>query len=163
MLASRGIELAEGSPEDGPDELSVNGLGNRKNDLFAAALASDGVEVFAGTLRLLDAIAEAGIPAAIVSSSRNARAVLGTAGLSDRFATVVDGVTAAEEGLAGKPDPDMFLAAAARLDADPANTFAVEDAVSGVASAHAGGFWTVGVDRGAGAEALRAAGADQGV
>lgn len=73
---------------------------------------------------------------------------------------MVDGVVAERDGLASKPAADMFAAGAAALGVDPARAVAVEDATSGAASAAAAGFATVvGVDRGAGADALRAAGA----
>jgi beta-phosphoglucomutase-like phosphatase (HAD superfamily) len=69
---------------------------------------------------------------------------------------VVDGNVAAHRGLAGKPAPDMFLAAAEELGVDPARAVVVEDAVSGVAAARAGNFGLViGVDRGAGVEHWR--------
>ncbi len=161
VLVDRGIELPEGDAADPPGAATVNGLGNRKNDRFAAILERDGVAPFDGSVRLVQALSAAGVPMAVVSSSRNARPVLAATGLLDRFAVVVDGVVAARDALAGKPAPDMFLAAARALGAEPESTVAVEDAVSGVASAHAGGFWVVGVDRGVGAAALTEAGADE--
>jgi HAD superfamily hydrolase (TIGR01509 family) len=96
-----------------------------------------------------------------VSSSRNARDVLDAAGLADRFTVVVDGVAADAGDIAGKPAPDMFIAAAERLGVASTESVVVEDAVSGVAAGAAGDFaLVVGVDRGAGREALIAAGAD---
>ena len=162
FLASRGIPLAEGEPSDPPDADTVCGLGNRKNDFFAAALASEGVEPYAGSVALLDHLESRGIKVAVVSSSRNAPAVLDAAGLADRFEVVVDGQVAAEAGLPGKPAPDTFLEASNRLGVDPERAVVFEDAVSGVAAGHAGGFGlVVGVDRGVGADALTDAGADQ--
>jgi beta-phosphoglucomutase-like phosphatase (HAD superfamily) len=97
-----------------------------------------------------------------VSSSRNAPAVLEAAGLADRFEVVVDGQVAADAGLPGKPAPDTFLSAAGRLGVDPERAVVFEDAVSGVAAGHAGGFGlVVGVDRGVGADKLLDAGADR--
>jgi beta-phosphoglucomutase-like phosphatase (HAD superfamily) len=65
-----------------------------------------------------------------------------------------------DASIAGKPAPDMFLHAARLLDVVVGATVVVEDAVSGVAAGAAGGFRTViGVDRGAGADALLAHGA----
>jgi len=158
LLASRGIELPEGSDaDDGFD--TVKGIGNRKNRAFAEVLARDGIEPYPGTMRLLDRLA--GRPLGIVSSSRNAEQVLAAAGIRDRFAALVDGVVAAREGLAGKPAPDTFLRGAELLGAAPGRTVVFEDAGSGVAAARAGGFGlVVGVDRGAGAAALNEAGAD---
>jgi HAD superfamily hydrolase (TIGR01509 family) len=88
--------------------------------------------------------------------------VLEAAGLADRFEVVVDGQVSADAGLAGKPAPDTYLEGARRLGADPEHTVVFEDAVSGVAAGHAGGFGlVVGVDRGVGPDKLTDAGADQ--
>jgi len=161
FLASRRIELPEGSPQDGSDAQSVAGLGNRKNDVFAGILRTDGVQAYPGSLRVLDQLAVAGTAVAVVSSSRNARAVLEAAGIVERFEVVVDGTVAAERGLAGKPAPDTFWDAARQLGAAVERCAVVEDAVSGVAAGRAGRFGlVVGVDRGAGAVALQDAGAD---
>lgn len=161
FLTSRGIELPEGDPSDSPDEETVSGLGNRKNDAFNAVLARDGVEAYAGSLRLLDALAERGTRMAVVSSSKNAPAVLEAAGIADRFPVVVSGAVAAELGLAGKPSPETFLHAASELGVSKERAVVLEDATSGVRAGRDGDFGlVVGVDRGAGAEGLTAAGAD---
>ncbi len=161
MLASRGIELPWGDPSDAGDAETVCGVGNRKNDVFSGILERDGVQPYPGSLRLVDSLRQRGIPLAVVSSSKNARAVLAAAGIADRFDTVVDGLTAVEEGIPGKPAPDMFIAAADKLGAAVADSIVVEDAVSGVAAGAAGEFGLViAVDRGVGAEALYAVGAD---
>ena len=97
----------------------------------------------------------------IVSSSKNARTVLHTAGISERFEVVVDGVVAADRGLSGKPAPDGYQLAAEQLGVDPARSVVVEDAVPGVAAGVAAGFAVViGVDRGAGFYELVSSGAD---
>jgi beta-phosphoglucomutase family hydrolase len=160
FLRSRGIDLPQGSPTDPPDAETVCGLGNRKNDAFNVVLERDGVEPYPGSLALLDALRERGTPLAVVSSSANAGAVLAAAGIADRFVSVVDGRVAAALGLAGKPAPDTFLHAARECGSAPAGAVVLEDAVSGVRAGAAGGFGAVvGVDRGAGEEALRDAGA----
>jgi HAD superfamily hydrolase (TIGR01509 family) len=106
-------------------------------------------------VEVLDLLAHWSIPAAIVSSSKNAKPVLRAAGLGARFDVVVDGVVAAEHHLAGKPAPDAFLLGARQLGVGPDRAVVVEDAVSGVAAGAAGGFAVViGVDRGAGEHAL---------
>lgn len=160
FLASRGIELPEGTPEDAVTQQSVCGLGNRKNEEFNNTLARDGVDPYPGSAHLVADLAAAGIAMAVVSSSKNARPVLVAAGLTDYFPIVVDGVVAREEGLPGKPAPDTYQRAARLLGADPEECVVVEDAISGVQSGAAGGFGlVVGVDRGVGAEELRAHGA----
>ena len=155
FLASRGIELPEGSPDDPPGDDTVCALGNRKNELFNEVLDRDGIAPFPGSQRVLDLLAEAGVPAAIVSSSKNAVPVLEAAGLAERFEVVIDGVVAADLGLDGKPQPDGYLLGAERLGTDPTRTVVVEDAVSGVAAGRNGEFAvTIGVDRGAGHDTL---------
>ncbi|GAB3921390.1 haloacid dehalogenase [Microlunatus endophyticus] len=161
FLASRGIELPEGTPDDPPDVETVSGLGNRKNVEFSRVLETDGVQAFPGSIRLVDHLEKAGVKVAVVSSSRNARAVLAAAGILDRFPVIVDGNVAAERHLAGKPAPDTFLAAADDLEVLADRAVVVEDALSGVAAGRAGSFGlVVGVDRGAGADRLRESGAD---
>lgn len=159
FLASRGIELPYGSPDDAPTAETVCGLGNRKNDAFNYVLARDGIAPYPGSLRLLESVAGK-LKLAVVSSSKNARTVLDAAGLTHFFPVVVDGVVAAATGLPGKPAPDTFLYAAAQLGVTPEFGVVIEDALSGVAAGAAGGFSIViGVDRGVGAPALREAGA----
>jgi beta-phosphoglucomutase family hydrolase len=161
FLASRDITLPEGSSDDPADAETVCGLGNRKNEVFAGVLANEGVQPYAGSVALLDHLALAGTRVAVVSSSRNARAVLAAAGLADRFDVVVDGVVAGTEHLAGKPSPQTFLYAAQQLGVSADRTVVVEDALSGVEAGHAGDFGlVVGVDRGVGADRLLQAGAD---
>jgi beta-phosphoglucomutase family hydrolase len=152
FLTSRGIPA--------PEDLVVR-LGDRKNDAFNAVLERDGVEAYPGSVRLLDHLQVLGTPLGVVSSSANAPAVLEAAGLIDRFDTIVSGAVAKELGLAGKPAPDTFLHAATELGASPDRSVVLEDAVSGVRAGRAGRFGrVVGVDRGAGEQALLEAGAD---
>jgi beta-phosphoglucomutase family hydrolase len=161
FLASRGITLPEGSPDDAPGDATVCALGNKKNVLFNELIEHEGITAYPGSIRLLDVLDELGTPQAIVSSSKNARQVLRAAGLDDRFDVVVDGVTLVDEGLDGKPSPAMFLRAAELLHAPADRTVVVEDAVSGVAAGRAGGFALVlGVARNGNDDALRANGAD---
>ena len=161
FLASRGIELPEGAPDDPPTAETVRGLGNRKNDLVLRLIRERGVDAYPGSVRYLRAAQRAGLRRAVVSSSANCRDVLASAGLLDEFEVIVDGVVAARDGLAGKPAPDTFLAAARTLDVAPGEAAVYEDALSGVAAGRAGRFGlVVGVDRVGQADALREHGAD---
>ena len=161
FLNSRGIALPDGSPDDPDDADTVYGLGNRKNDMFQKVLHEDGVKVFDGSRRYLEAASAAGLGIAVVSSSANTRDVLEITGL-DRFVQQrVDGITLRDEHIAGKPAPDSYLRGAQLLDvaADAAAVF--EDALSGVQAGRAGKFgFVVGVDRVGQAEDLRRNGAD---
>ncbi|MBK7021940.1 MAG: beta-phosphoglucomutase family hydrolase [Candidatus Microthrix parvicella] len=162
FLSSRSIDLPDGDADDPAAAHTVAGLGTRKNDRFNEILQRDGVDAYPGSIALLDALKPAGLRLAIVSSSRNARAVLSAAGLLDRFEVIVDGNVGAEAHLDGKPAPDYFLHAAAALNAAPEHAVVLEDAISGVQAGAAGTFGLViGVDRGAGHNALVNAGAHQ--
>ncbi|XTP34424.1 beta-phosphoglucomutase family hydrolase [Mycobacterium sp. TJFP1] len=152
FLGSRGIVA--------PDE-TVTLLGDRKNHVFTQTLHTDGVTVFEGSRRYLQAAAAAGLRRAVVSSSANTRAILELTGLDVYVEARVDGVTLREEHLPGKPAPDAFLRAAELLGVAPADAAIFEDALSGVAAGRAGGFGlVVGVDRTGQSEALRRNGAD---
>lgn len=161
FLASRGIELPEGEPDDDPSADTVYGLGTRKNRLFLETLRQDGVRVFDGSRRYLQAVCEAGRKAAVVSASANTRDVLEITGLDKWVQQRVDGVTLRDEHIPGKPAPDSFLRAAQLLEVPAAHAAVFEDALSGVAAARAGDFGiVVGVDRVGQADALRRNGAD---
>jgi beta-phosphoglucomutase family hydrolase len=161
FLEARGIELPEGDPSDPPAALTVNGLSNRKNALVLEMIDKHGVEVYEGSVRYIKAVREAGLKTAVVSSSANTAQVLEVAGITGLFDTRIDGVIAKQRGLAGKPAPDTFLAAAQDLGVTPPQAVVFEDALAGVAAGRAGGFGlVVGVDRTGQAAELRKHGAD---
>jgi beta-phosphoglucomutase family hydrolase len=161
FLQARGIDLAEGKPDDPPGTPTIYGLSNRKNELVLARLASGGVEVYPGTVSYIRSAKSFGIKTAIVSSSANTKQVLDGVGLNELFDVRIDGVIATERGLAGKPAPDTYLAAAEELGVTPAQGAVFEDALAGVEAGRAGKFaLVVGVDRVGQAGELRAHGAD---
>jgi beta-phosphoglucomutase family hydrolase len=161
FLASRGITLPEGSPGDGPDLETVNGLGNRKNQALLRRIHQEGVEVFEGSRRYLEAARDAGLRRVVVSSSANTAEVLRVTGLAALVEGWIDGLAIADQGLKGKPAPDSFLAGARCAGVEPAQAAVFEDALAGVAAGRAGRFgFVVGVDRVGHADALRAHGAD---
>jgi HAD superfamily hydrolase (TIGR01509 family) len=160
LLVSRAIALPWGSPTDPPASETVCGLGNRKDNAFHETLAAEGIAPYPASVRFLDFLDSRGISKAVVSSSKNARAVLTAAGVVDRFPVIIDGLVAVDRKLPGKPAPDTFVYAAEQLGATRERSVVLEDAISGVRAAAAGGFGRViGVDRGTGADALREAGA----
>ncbi|MCW3029725.1 MAG: putative hydrolase [Solirubrobacterales bacterium] len=161
FLASRGIELPEGSADDPPGADTIHGLGNRKNKILLELIQTEGVQPYEGSVRYVEAVRAAGLRRAVVSSSTNCRDVLAAAGIQDLFEQVVDGVVAEREHLRGKPAPDTFLAGARALGVEPVQAAVFEDALAGVEAGRAGGFgFVVGVNRVGQAEALRAHGAD---
>jgi len=148
FLASRGIHLPEGGPDDPPEAETVAGLAARKNPLFLELIHEHGVEVYPGSVDYVRAARDAGLRRAVVSSSANCREILAAAGIEDLFEVRVDGVVIRERGLRGKPAPDTFLEGARALGVEPAQGAVFEDAVAGVEAGRAGGFgFVVGVDR----------------
>jgi trehalose 6-phosphate phosphatase len=161
FLASRGISLPHGCPEDSPDQETVCGLGNRKNRFFLELLKRHGVEVYTSSISLIRDLRTAGIKTAIVTSSRNCPAVLEAAGISGLFDATVDGNERERCHLSGKPHPDIFLEAARRLGVAPSRAIVVEDALAGVEAGRLGNFGgVIGVDRVGQADALIERGAD---
>lgn len=161
FLASRGITLPDGDPDDAPDAETVNGIGNRKNLIVVERIEAGAVQVYPGSVAYLHAVRDAGLRRAVVSASANCKEVLDAAGIADLIEVRVDGVTARVEGLPGKPAPDTFLVGAKLLGVVPENAVVFEDALAGVAAGKAGGFGlVVGVDRVGQADELRRHGAD---
>jgi beta-phosphoglucomutase family hydrolase len=161
FLESRGLVLPEGAPDDPTGAETVRGLGNRKNALVLELIRRQGVEHYEDAEQFVRAVRAAGLSTAVVSSSANCREVVHAAGLDDLFDVRVDALVAAEQGLAGKPAPDTYLAAARMLGVGPASAAVFEDALAGVEAGRAGGFaLVVGVDRVGQADALHAHGAD---
>lgn len=163
FLASRGIKLPDGSEGDPPDAETVRAIAQRKNDDVVRRIRQDGVQVFAGSLRYLQAAVEAGLRRIVVSSSANTGDVLTVTGLEDYIDDRVDGVTIASTGMPGKPAPDSFLAGARLAGVEPAHAAVFEDATAGVEAGRRGQFgFVVGVNRHDAAHeaALRAHGAD---
>jgi beta-phosphoglucomutase family hydrolase len=161
FLTARGIELPEGSPDDPPTAQTIYGLSNRKNALVLEMIDKQGVEVYPGSVRYIRQVRDAGLRTAVVSSSANTVQVLEVTGIADLFDARIDGVVAAQRGLAGKPAPDTFLAGAEAVGVAADRAVVFEDALAGVEAGRAGGFClVVGVDRTGQAQELAEHGAD---
>jgi beta-phosphoglucomutase family hydrolase len=160
FLTSRGIRLPEGSPDDPPEAETVDGLGNRKNDLVNKIIEDKGVEPYEGSVTFIRQLRHQGFKIAVVTSSQNCTAVLKAAKLDHFFDLQVDGNVIHAEHLAGKPAPDTYLRAAKLLGVEPSRAVVIEDALSGVEAGSARGFGLViGVARRGNAEELRRHGA----
>ena len=161
FLAARGIDLPRGEPHDPPDAETVDGLGNRKNEIVLRLIRDNGVEPYEGSVCYVRAARDKGLHRAVVSSSTNCHDVLVAAGIDDLFEASIDGVVAEREHLRGKPAPDTFVAGARKFGVAPSQAAVFEDALAGVAAGRAGGFgFVVGVDRVGQSDALRQHGAD---
>lgn len=134
----------------------------RKQARLEALIQTGAVAAFPDALRFVEAVAALGWPMAAASSSRNAnemmRPIILSTGQSllDIFRVNVSG----RDLKRGKPDPELFLIAAAELGVSPAQCFVAEDAPAGIQAARAGGMAALGVARLGDADQLRAAGAD---
>ena len=161
FLASRSIRLPEGSPDDPPQAETVDGLGNRKNDLVNKIIEDKGVEPYEGSVKLIRQLRDQGFRIAVVTSSQNCTAVLKAAKLDDCFDLQVDGNMIHAQHLAGKPAPDTYLMAARLLGVEPKRAVVIEDALSGVEAGRAGNFGLViGVARKGNTDELRRHGAN---
>lgn len=148
FLASRGIRLPEGDPEDPPEAGTVSGLANHKNVILMRHLEREGVAAFVGSQQYLEEAREAGLRCAVVSASTNTDEILERAGLASLIDERVDGNTIRAEHLQSKPAPDTLLAACRRLGVEPHQAAAFETTLAGVAAARSAGFdLVIGVDR----------------
>ncbi len=148
FLSSRQIHLPDGDADDRPDALTVNGVGNRKNELLLHQIHHDGVHLYQGSLRYLQAARAAGLRRFVVSSSANTTDVLQVTGLAEYIEGQIDGNVLREQHIKGKPAPDSFLAGAALAGVDPHDAAVFEDALVGVEAGRAGGFgFVIGVNR----------------
>lgn len=121
---------------DDPGE--IGRLGDRKEVLYRELVREQGVTVLPGARELLVALAEAGIPRSVGSSTpmSNLEAIFAATGLRALFTAVVCG----DDVKNGKPAPDVFLLAAERLGLAPGDCLVIEDAHVGIAAAHAAGM-----------------------
>lgn len=161
FLDSRSIQKPFGDHGDTPDQETICGLANRKFEMVAKVIESEGVEAYEGSVNLVHLLRERGFKTAVVSSSASCRTVLKSAKIDDLFDLVIDAEVAARLKLSSKPAPDTYLSAAEQLGVEPIRTVVVEDAISGVQAGRAGGFGLViGVDREGSAKTLIENGAD---
>jgi beta-phosphoglucomutase-like phosphatase (HAD superfamily) len=160
FLASRGIVLPEGRPDDSPDAETVFGLGNRKNQAFQRLLDSQGIRAFAGSVSYLEAAREAGMKCTVLSASANTEAILRHAGLASLIDGIVDGNVIRRRGLEAKPAPDTILTACELVGVAPNQAATFETTVEGLeASRTAKVSAAIAVDRAGRGDTLRAHGA----
>ena len=134
-------------------EDEVARAGDVKQSYYLQLLETADLEPFPDAARLVTRAAEANLQLAAASGSRNAPTVLRKIGLIDRLDAIVTGADVPR----GKPEPDIFLAAAAEMSLDASRCVVFEDAEAGVQAAKRGGFSCVGVDRDGNGRFLEAA------
>jgi len=139
-MGSLELILARAPRTHTPEEKRT--LADSKNTHYQELIATmTPGDLLPGALRALEEVRAAGLRIGLASVSRNAFTVLDRLGIRDRFDDVVDAATVVN----GKPDPEIFLTAAAHLGVDPHDCLGVEDAVAGVASIKDAGMFAVGV------------------
>lgn len=117
-------------------------LATKKNEWFVEYInAMKPDEIFPGVKELITELRANGIKVALASSSKNADTVLTLLGIKQYFDAIVDGTMIVHT----KPDPEIFLLAARKLNAPSRNCLVFEDAEAGVEAALAAGMRCVGV------------------
>lgn len=136
MILAKGGKIV---PADEFDRLAT-----LKNDWYKELIGTmTAADLLPGAVEALKAARAAGLSIGLASVSQNAPTILARLGIADLFDTVVD----AKLLKRGKPDPEIFLKAAAELGVDPADCLGVEDAVAGVASIKGAGMPALGIGR----------------
>lgn len=117
--------------------------GEIKQKRYLELLRQGEIVKFTSSLALIEELLKHQVLLATASSSKNAPYILEKIGLASKMQTIVSGLDIEK----GKPDPEIFLKAAANLNLDVKDCVVFEDAKSGVEAAKAGGFYCVGIDR----------------
>jgi len=125
------------------DPAEIERLGQRKEEIYRELMAKDTLEPLPGVREWLGKLRAAGIPCAVGSSTPRANldAAMSRLGISEYFDTIVS----AEDVTLGKPNPEVFLKAAARIHRSPECCVVFEDALAGIAAARAGGMRVIGI------------------
>jgi beta-phosphoglucomutase len=139
--------LTELSPEE------IEEAGAKKQEYYLELLETEPMEIFESSVKVIKELKQRGIKLAAASSSKNAVRILKKIRLFDVFEANVSGADFEK----GKPDPEIFLTAAARLKVKAEESVVFEDAKSGVQAALNGGFICIAIDRHHNPEALRGA------
>ncbi|HBI2076795.1 TPA: beta-phosphoglucomutase [Enterococcus faecalis] len=134
--------LAHGHRENAFTPAEKEALAQQKNDHYVQLLEHLTTEdVLPGVVPLLQQAQARHIPCAVASASKNAPLILEKLGVRAYFATIVDPDSLSK----GKPDPEIFLAAADSIGVLPQNTIGFEDAQSGIDGLKAAGIYAVGM------------------
>jgi beta-phosphoglucomutase-like phosphatase (HAD superfamily) len=159
FLASRGIRLPEGRPEDPADADTAQGLARHKSEALGRSLRERGVVPLAGVRRYLEAAGHAGVKRGVVSASARTEEILSEARLASLMDTFIDADAMRRERLRSLPAPDVLLWICQRLDVRPEEAVVLTHNPAGVAAGNAGGFTVVGVGEGADEDLLSGFGA----
>ena len=141
-MDSLDLILAHGHRENAFTPAEKEALAQQKNDHYVQLLEHLTTEdVLPGVVPLLQQAQARHIPCAVASASKNAPLILEKLGVRAYFATIVDPDSLSK----GKPDPEIFLAAADSIGVLPQNAIGFEDAQSGIDGLKAAGIYAVGL------------------
>ncbi|EUJ52310.1 beta-phosphoglucomutase [Paenilisteria rocourtiae] len=144
-MDSLDLILAKGGRENDFTLEQKEELAAKKNAHYVELLKDlSPADILPGIESLLEAIRSAGLKIALASVSKNAPMVLSALGLTANFDYLAD----AAKITRSKPDPEIFLVAAAGLDVEPANAVGIEDAQAGVEAIKSAGMKAIGVGTG---------------
>ena len=115
----------------------------KKQSYFLEFLNSDSVDAYRSTINLIDGLKSKNVKVAVISSSKNCKYILDKIKLTPKLDAIITG----NDITKGKPDPQVFLMAAEKVNASPSTCVVFEDAVLGVEAAKKGGMFCVGIDR----------------
>tara|TARA_A100001015_G_C15044334_1_gene742387 strand:- start:5729 stop:6463 length:735 start_codon:yes stop_codon:yes gene_type:complete len=160
FLYKRGV-LIEENEESSNEKEFINILGSKKDNIFKKIIDSDGVELYEGSINLINNLYKKKIELYVASSSKNCRKVLKTSGIIKNFNGIFDGIDLEKNNLKGKPEPDIFINVIKNSKLSFFDFLVFEDSKAGIESAKSGGFFVIGVDRLNNPEALKKAGADR--
>lgn len=136
------LELILGAASGNYTRAQKLALADRKNRHYQELIATmSAKDLLPGAVEALAAVRAAGLKIGLASVSKNAFTVLDMLGIRDRFDVVVDAALITRS----KPDPEIFLTAAAQLGVAPVGCLGIEDAVAGVAAIKSAGMFALGV------------------
>jgi beta-phosphoglucomutase len=128
-------------PDMSPDEITA--LDRAKEERYREIIETDGIGFLPGVGEWIQRFQTAGWKQAVASSAppENVATVAHALHLNGTFGALISGADVAR----GKPDPDIVLAAAERLNVPPQDCLVIEDAANGVEAAHRAGMKAIGV------------------
>lgn len=145
LLASRGLTLPLGEPDDPSTMATVHALARHKSEILTSRLEREGVSAHAGARRYLVAVGHLGLPRAVLSASVRTEEMLDLSGLGHLVEERVDADRIRDEGIRSRPAPDAILSACRRLGVEPAATVAFTSSRLGVEAGLAAGAHVVAI------------------
>mgnify|MGYP001074444283 CR=1 FL=1 len=113
----------------------------KNNDYLTYVNKMDTSEILPDVPKILNFLRQKKVPIALGSASKNSKIILHKIGLFNSFDVIVDGNSVSK----AKPDPEVFLQAAKKIQIEPENSIVIEDSVAGVQAANAAGMLSIGI------------------